>query len=707
MSVVKVNSLIDSNPDLKTRSKHIRLLKGGEVISQSDFLHQYPNWNAVKLFDKRLHTFWHSQRQGARNKNNEGDESYPYLTHPYMPTNTYTSIYQGGGSPQTIHSTPILNGASIAGSWAQITFPETAYPTEMSIQVRKNNYNVVSQREIPKKISLVVSNDDQNIADEQKTWTHLATYDFGTEYATKIEFNFKGVFGTEYFTIEINGKIYSSYVASKTESNEIIYIAGLDTLKITFLNQKSFSSAPSAPKASILFSRFTVNGKEMRDFFKHDTRRSRLTPKQGAFTHQGGYDLVAAFPGDANKPMYKPIKLSSSNHKYDVGNSGCRSIRMIVEELYGGEKFNIATWYIGGNIGTQSGINEGFSITNANAFTNRDEIQKTLFNGIYTNAPEISGIQLSNIIEPRNKEGFETEDSPMALEKEIIELINKFNDEYYNYVHCNGLHLKDSERNRTKCIPENDYYRKLAKISFNFKMGPNSTDGSNGIQYMRFMNGDTVVGRPFVSQFTAVPFAKNTTHSIVIENVEDSNGNIIDQLQGLGDYHGEITHLVIGIQNTKFVPSTFVVKFTDQRGHVHTFINATKGDFVTDDNQAAPKDTALTVTGNTIKYYNNGLNKLNTVIANLDTKLESLSNATVTDGKGLAQYKTDANVLSSQIKGFLQTRYEMDMKLRELYKLKGTTSASKELEYNGAMMSGMLWTALTATVLYYTFYEFD
>ena len=705
MSVTKVNPLIDANPELGHRSKIIRLLQGGEVISQSDFLHQNHAWNAVKLFDIRnkLNTFWHSQIQGGVNKNKSGDEKYTYVNNPYIPTNSYTSIYQGGGSPQTIYSTSVVGGATIAGSWAQITFPKMAFPSDMSIQVRKNNYNVVSQREIPKKITLVCSNDDQNTVDEQKSWTHLATYDFGTKYATKIEFNFTGIFGNEYFNLDINGKIYSSYVASKTMTSETIYISGLDTLKITFVNQKSFSSAPSATQASIMFSKFTVNGKEMRDFFKHDTRRERLAPKNGAFIHEGGYDLVASFPGDANKPMYMPILLSANDHKYDVRNSGCRTIRMIVEELYGGEKFNIANWYIGGTVGKAPEINEGFSITNANAFTNRDEIQKMLFNGIYTNSPEISGIQLSNLFEPGNEEGFET--NPMAVEQEIIGLINEFNKIYSDYVHCNGLHLTDKERNKTICNPEDAYYRKLVKISFNFTMGPNATDGSNAVQYIQFMNGAEPIGSPYIEQVKDVAFARGKTYSIILENMEE-NGNNTDNLLGLGDYHGRITDMKMGIANTKFVPATFKVTFTDQRGVSHKFIEAGPSEF-TGDEVGKPKDMAILVSGKPINYYNKGLKNLETAIANLDAKLQILQNATVTSSKRLSEYQTDANILSSNIKGFQKTRYEMDMKLRELYKLKGTTSANKELEYNGAMMSGMLWTALTATVLYYTLYEFD
>ena len=57
----KINTLIDANPDFKDLSDTVRLLKGGEVISQSDFFHQDFAFNAVKMFDKSLETFWHCQ----------------------------------------------------------------------------------------------------------------------------------------------------------------------------------------------------------------------------------------------------------------------------------------------------------------------------------------------------------------------------------------------------------------------------------------------------------------------------------------------------------------------------------------------------------------------------------------------------------------------------------------------------------------------
>ena len=61
-TVTKVNPLIDANPELAHTSTNIRLLKGGEVITQSDFFHQDFAYNAVKLFDKNnLLSFWAEQ----------------------------------------------------------------------------------------------------------------------------------------------------------------------------------------------------------------------------------------------------------------------------------------------------------------------------------------------------------------------------------------------------------------------------------------------------------------------------------------------------------------------------------------------------------------------------------------------------------------------------------------------------------------------
>ena len=277
----KINTLIEANPDFTHLSDTVRLLKGGEVISQSDFFHQDYAFNAVKLFDKGLETFWHCQVKDGKNMNLTDKENHKYTQDPYVLSNAYTSVYQGGGLVSSKYVTPITGGGSVSGSWAQITFPTPAYPSDMTIQVRQNNYNTESQKEIPKKVTLLCSDQDQDIPDNLKTWKHLATYDFVTKYSTQIEFAFSGIYGYEYFDLEINGKKFSSYVAKKVEESETINISGLDSLKINFVNRKSFPQTGGAQRPGIMFSKFTVNGKEMRDFIQHETRRKRAKPVNG------------------------------------------------------------------------------------------------------------------------------------------------------------------------------------------------------------------------------------------------------------------------------------------------------------------------------------------------------------------------------------------------------------------------------------------
>jgi len=151
MSVQTVNTLIDVNPDFGTLSQKTRLLKGGEVMSQSDYFHDDYAFNAVKLFDKKKATFWHCNVAGGKNYNLSDRENHAFKHDPYIKSNLYTSVYQGGGTPSTKYSTIIADGPVISGSWAQITFPRIAFPSDMYFQIRNNNYNVNAQREMIKK----------------------------------------------------------------------------------------------------------------------------------------------------------------------------------------------------------------------------------------------------------------------------------------------------------------------------------------------------------------------------------------------------------------------------------------------------------------------------------------------------------------------------------------------------------------------------
>ena len=121
----------------------------------------------------------------------------------------------------------------------------------------------------------------------------------------------------------------------------------------------------------------------------------------------------------------------------------------------------------------------------------------------------------------------------------------------------------------------------------------------------------------------------------------------------------------------------------------------------------APSNVSFDIPTNTLSFYNKGLDKLKSTYEELTNMLNEMTSASITNKKNLAEYTGDAETLSSAIKQFKDIRYNMDMKLRELYYLDGTNSANAKLTYGGTMLSGMLWTALTASVLYYTFYELD
>jgi len=809
----KINTLIDANPDFKHLSDTVRLLKGGEVISQSDFFHQDFAFNAVKLFDKSLATFWHCQVKDGKNMNIADRENYKYVQDPYVLANSYTSVYQGGGHASTKYLTPVLGGEAISGSWCQITFPTPAFPSDMSIQVRNNNYNTSSQREIPKKVSIVCSDDDQDTPDNLKTWKFLATYDFGTAYTTKIEFSFSGIYGFEYFNIIINGQTFSSYTAKKIEQEETIYVSGLDSLKIEFVNKKSFPQTAGSQKPGILFSKFNVNNKEMRDFIQHETRRERAKPKNGMLRWGAGYDLVAAFPGDAEKAMYKPIPLPGNVHKYDVSSVGCRTIRMIVEELYGGSKFNIAKWNILGTVGKVPTIDGGGTSffqgpIEPQGFTNmRPTIDNSMFNGIYTNSPDIQGIHLSNMItntenfnndglnlfesfanikKPKAKkvisppsqinsaikrrhkqrpsgkyirEGFEeplpsqdpvTAQDAITMEKNIVSYINQFNAEYAKYIHCNGLHINDNKRSIKKsaddtegtCWPKTDYHRLITKVVIKMNVAESSSSGTDQWQGFTFKGikegdegaGEVAIAKNFTKQVDGVVFApKSGNHSgehiITLANEYDENtGELLESengggLHGLHEFAGKITAMTFAFGSSKLELNALQVTFYDQRGSgdnvvAYDFINK-KAEGGSDDILPEFKDTgsaigsaanvAFDIVGNQLSFYKNGLVALTSISTTLQNELSNLDNISnsLTKTKNLEQYNADATLLSTNIKEFKKIRDRMDMQLRELYFLDGTNSANSHLSYTGTMMSGMLWTALTASVLYYTFYELD
>lgn len=752
--MITMSNSVKASPDPKLKSTQTLLLKHGETVTQSDYHSNSTEYSAVKMFNNDMQSVWACNRKNLDNISAVDKVNRPFNTNPYKKVSTYVSQYQGGHATDVFRSfsTATINGELYSGSWAQITYPYAFYPGTMSIQVMQGVYTTERQREVPKRIVMCVSEDDYNVDDVDKRWELLADYDFRDKYATIIEFKYKGVYGKEYFSLTINGQLYSSYNCSTQEKREYIAVGGLDSLKLVFINKKDFASYGPLSNPGIIFTEFRVNGKEMRDNIVHETRINSNAPVNGVLSAPGGYDLKAGFPGDADTPCFRPILMSTNKH---LLYKPVRSIRMIIKELYGGEHFNIARWEINGTpIGRTPGqqfdqpvslMLEGF--TNKQIIS-RPKVDNTIYNGLYTSTPLISGVDLrkpltikEGFAQPSEDEqnaaygdgGFGAQNGPMEIEREIVKALKEFNEAYYAYIHCNGLHLNENDRSiksqknpNGKCDPKVNYHRQIKKIIFKFRTGSSTNAGTNKFASMQLLgvpdgeSGVRPLGEPF-QEVNNTTFNINTDYTYEYENELDNDGEIIDKLGGLGAYKGTVTGIRMIFETSRLEFVKLKVVMFDSRGGtdpnnpdvpvaMYTLMNydgAGQPIPETEADESGNRNNAVDVPGRTLYFYTDGFQTVNAKATVLQTKLTQLETTDVTKKQTLDEYNNAHLAQEGLIDRFKELRYELDAKMREIYKLKGTNAANAELSYNGTLFSGMLWTALTASILYYTFFEMD
>lgn len=752
--MITMANSIQATPDPNLKSKDILLLKHGETVTQSDHHSNNPGYNAVKMFNKSLTSFWACNRKGLPNISPIDKVNRSFQTNPYKKVSTFASQYQGGHPTDIFRtfSTPTINGEMFSGSWAQITYPYAFYPGTMSIQVAEGVYTTERQREVPKCIAICASVDDYNVDDVDKKWELLAEYDFGDKYATIVEMSYKGVYGKEYFALYINGSLYSSYNCTLQEKHERIAVGGLDELKIIFINKKDFATYGPLSKPGIILTNFRVNGKEMRDNIVHETRIDTNNPENGTLHAPGGYDLQAGFPGDAETPAFMPIILPTSKH---LLYKPIRTLRLVVKELYGGEYFNIALWKINGSpIGRgPAAPNRPVRLIGMEGFTgkqisDRPVIDNSIYNGLFTSTPQIAGVSLrkpltikegfNNPVEENQDEAYKGPlggaNGPMEIEREIVTALKEFNEAYAAYIHCNGLHLTESDRSiksasnpNGKCDPKVNYHRQIKKLIFYFRTGPNTNSGTNKFKTIQLLGqpdgeeGIRPLGEPF-SDVDSMTFNVSTDYTFEYENELDENGDIIDKLGGLGAYKGTVTGIRLIFETSRLEFTKLKVTIFDSRGGtdptnpdipvaMYTLMNYdAAGGPIPETEQTdgtGNRNTAVDVAGRTLYFYTDGFNNVESKANVLSSKLQALLSSDVTKKQTLNEYNAAHQAQSGLIERFKELRYELDMKMREIYKLKGTNAANAELSYNGTLFSGMLWTALTASILYYTFFEMD
>ena len=716
---------VDAFPDLNKKSKNVSILRGGEIVSCSDYFHQHRDYNAAKLFDLNKRTFWHCQIKGGKYLG-KSNEDISFDQNPYKQVATYKSVYVGGkssdkdSSSMQFFSTNVENIGNINGSWAQISYKKPIMPTSMFIQVRPK-YDYLQQYEVPKKISIVASKDDANIPDDKKRFTLLYRKDegFGYKYARKIVFSFKSMLNKPYvdlkgnvkyenFSLFLNGKLYSTYLCSDRVQRVEIYIGGIDTMKVLFNNKKNF---PDNTNPGILFTEFTVDGKNIIDFFVHETGDSRMNPKDGAFIYPEGYDLESAFPGNAKSNWAQPIPINMEDFELASTGEYYKTYRLIVEELYGGTKFNLSYWGITGDREKIEG------------FMNNNIISNNIFNSVYTNTPKIKGVNLLEGYRSNNNGKFNvlepfTSDTNRAMskEQELTNEINLFNEEYAKYIKCNGTHIEDSVRESGSpplCNPETDYYRKIKKIEISLTIASNTTfPGGNSWKSFSFFgipDGKTVseqIGIPFTFTDGQVYTKGETPPSIILSNEPGAQS-----LNGLDAFAGKLDGMSFSFGSSSLQFYEFIVNITDNRGVTQNFISKKAdrlGDSIEEFKNNHSQIVLLSATNN-LNYYNQGIGNLTTRYDTIMNLIQDIINIqpTLNDAINLDQYNTNHNTLKENIKQFNEIRDDLDMKLRELYMIEGSTSATKKLQYDGTMFSGILWTVLATSVLYYTLYELD
>lgn len=772
-----IGNTIIVTPDFDKASRFTRILKNGEIVSQSDTMNSSSAFNAVKLFNNdNVNSAWFCNLKGGKSISEASRENIPFKQDPYIKVSPYHSNYQGGSPEDTSkYYTTVTDNGSFPGSWAQITFPDNIELGNCTIQVLQQNYNQASQREVPKRVILCGSQDGPNVTDSQKRWDLVADYDFGTKYCTTIEFEYYGRYGKEFFTLEINGVLYSTYKCMKGAANAkkvSIPISGLETCRIQFLNKRDFS-LKTDPYIKITY--FTVRTgdeepKDLRDMWVHETynygnpaanppvpsSNAQWNPIDGEFKWEDGYKLMASVPGKKGDPMYEPILLSKFAHRFL---KTYKSVRLVVNQLYGGAKFNIATWNIMGNrIGARKAkpIIEGFGLP-------RPIIDNSIYNGINTSTPMIKGIEYNKpiegfenaqeIVEEEEEvvEGFENgKKGALDYERSVVKKLDNFNKAYAHYIHCNGLHLKESERSvhtiqnpYGRCVPHRDYHRKIIKMVLEFTVGPSDTDATNQFISMRVL-GRTHLGdgkyseeqgigsQAFTEGLKGVSFPKGSTYLKVFEDTRTPEGTGRDGLLGLGAFQGQITGVEVSFGLSKLGPVFFRVTLYDSRGPsspqdvlsqdgntVVGTIQPVKLDLIRLGSKTSEtvveefadnRNTSLRVGADKpLNFYTDGISSLSQMREDLEKEIDILiaESNSLSNTKTLVDYFNTHYSQDNNIKYLTDLRSNLDEKLREIYMLDGTNSANSKLTYDGTMFSGILWSAVTASILYYTLFEME
>lgn len=688
--------------DVSTK-KHV--LESGETISSNEFysnsrLVQRKNphrYGILNLFNHNSRRPWHVRAKNRMDYSTKKNHN----RHNYERVSLYHSVYktpEAGEDNQDFALSKLNDGTSIDGCWAQISYNKPIVPGSMYIRMRNDlakYYNPRIQQNTVKKLAILGTNQGNEEPDEKKKFDLITRVDYDTTYTQEIEIEVRSISG---------GRVLSSGV-TVLESIQIFYRNSeqpLDTIKcpatgtikkkynvsyiglrnqgirIDYINAQYFQDIN---KHGIFLVNFTVNKQNMIPYLKFSMTEEPI--KSQEITRFGEHYLDWSSVRDIRFRQELPIPKSD----FIIKNKPYLTYRLVIEELYGGNHFGLDQWFITGDIGE--------------AFTNNNTSIKNkatnIFSPLYTNTPQISGVSL---IEGYSEPAFDSEGT-------IITLLNQFNEEYAKYIKCNGLHLTDSQRQ--DCNPEQDYYRLPNKAVIEFTVANNVTSGSNqltGLSFVGISNGDTEekrIGTGF-NNTNNVNYSTGTSHTLTLTG---------SQLNGMENFAGQVTKLQFDVGISKLELTKLKVDIYDIRGFRNNFIDlqaSTPGQPIADSNFPRNNNSdAVLVSGTPLQFYDKGINVVENLYTQLRVEIENLQDQELELSRtlNLDQYNARHSSLKNSITDFNDLRYDLDSKLRELYMIEGTTSASKKLEYDGTMFSGVLWSVLATTVLYYTLYELD
>lgn len=692
--------------DEKSKSTKKHVLASGETVSSNEFysnrrLVQYRNPNrygVLNLFNFRSRRPWHVR---AKNRM-DYDTKQRHNRHNYERVSLYHSVYktpEAGQDNKDFALSKLNDGSSIDGCWAQITYNKSIIPGSMYIRMRNDiakYYNPRIQQNTVKKLAILGSEQGDSMPDENKRFDLITRVDYETTYSQEIEIEVKSISGgrvlsngaTVLESIQIfyrNSQqpldtIKCPAVGSLKKKYNVSYI-GLrnEGIRIDYINAQYFEDM----KHGIKLVSFTVNKQDMIPYLKFSMTEKAI--ENGEITRFGEHYLDWSSIRDIRFRQELPIPKSD----FKIKDKPYLTYRLVVEELYGGNHFGLDRWYISGEVGEVAGFTNNNTLVKNNA--------SNIFSPLYRNTPEVSGISL---IEGYSQYAFDSEEK-------IINLLNQFNEAYAKYIKCNGLHLTDPQREQ--CNPDEDYYRLPHKVVIKFTVANGLTSGSNEITGFSFIgigdgeNEEKKIGTGF-NTTNNVNYPSNTSHTITL---------IGDKLNGMENFAGQVTKLQFDIGISKIELTKLNVEIHDNRGFKNSFIDlqaSTAGQPISDSYFPPNNNSdAVLVTGTPLKFYDKGIDVVENLYSQLRTEIELLENqqTELNNTINLDQYNAKHSSLKDSIKNFNDLRYDLDTKLRELYMIEGSTSASKKLEYDGTMFSGILWSVLATTVLYYTLYELD